>query len=125
MSSRSSTGPSSARIRVRAGTSKALATTRPSKTARRTALCGASVTFTRSAATVRRAQRDRAARAQPHVAPEAHVLVDGRVIPVDPRHGEIARVGREDLDGEDVRPIVPEARRHVELVVTVGADDLA
>ena len=70
---------------------------------------------------VRMPDRQRAARGHVRVAPESHVLVGRRRIPVDPGYPQIARLGREHFDGHHIRAAAARKRRDVELIPPEGA----
>ena len=73
----------------------------------------------------RRADFDRAALAQPDAAPEAHVLIGRRGIPVDPVDAEVFLGLRDGIDRERVGPVVREQRRDVEFVCAIRAGSFA
>ena len=73
---------------------------------------------------LRVAQGERSAVGDRHAGPEAHVLVGGGGVPVDPGDPEVAGTGGEDLDGQRVaRPRMGEPC-HGELVAAERARDL-
>ena len=73
----------------------------------------------------RRADFNRAALAEPDAAPEAHVLVGRRGIPIDPVDAQVFLGLRDGFNGQHVRPVAHQQRRDVEFVGAIRAGNFA
>ena len=71
-----------------------------------------------------RTEHDGAGAEEVHITPQAHVLVGGSGIPVDPVDTEVVLGGGEDLHGKNVRGAWLERICYIEVIGAVSARDL-
>ena len=73
---------------------------------------------------LRMAQCDGAGCCHINIAPQSHVLVGRRGVPIDPRYGQVVRLRGENLDGQDVWLSGQNGAGDIELVGSIGAGNL-